>query len=245
MLGVAAEGGTDAARRTALRRMKAGAAALLLVSAGVLATTYLAVDPAHGWVGFVRAAAEAALVGGSADWFAVTALFRRPLGLPIPHTALIPRRKEAIGAGLADFVADHFLSPVVVAARLHEARVAERAARWLVAPGHAAAAAGQLARLLRLGLEEARGDGVHRSEVSALLARAATQRLAAASWAPLAGTLLQGLVADGRHQPVVALILRSSRTWLCDNEKLALRNLARPVPGYVPWFIKDPAVKRV
>ncbi|MBW3629332.1 MAG: DUF445 family protein, partial [Gemmatimonadetes bacterium] len=104
-----------------------GLAALVFVVARVLEGHY-------AWLGFVRATAEAAMVGGIADWFAVTALFRYPLGIKIPHTAIVPTRKDKIGGSLGRFVERNFLSPDVLAARLRSARVAERAADWLQRP---------------------------------------------------------------------------------------------------------------
>src|SRR5687768_6454012 len=97
------------------------------------------------WIGLVAAGAEAAMVGGLADWFAVTALFRRPLGLPIPHTAIVPTRKDRIGRSLGTFVQRNFLSREVVGAKMGAARMAERAARWLADPLHARLVARQVA----------------------------------------------------------------------------------------------------
>jgi len=112
--------------------MRLLATLLLVAMAGVfmLATLYQASLP---WLSYVRAFAEASLVGGLADWFAVTALFRRPLGLPIPHTAIIPNNKDRIGDSLARFLKDNFLTPRVVARRLETFDVAGAAARWLAA----------------------------------------------------------------------------------------------------------------
>lgn len=245
---VAASAGSapdDEARRRALRRAKAGATGLLLLAAATFAATYASPGGGRGFLGFVRAAAEAAMVGGLADWFAVTALFRHPLGLPVPHTALIPRRKDDIGASLAGFVQDNFLSPQVVADRLRDVRAVARAAEWLADPGNAARVTAQIARLLRVGLAEVRGDGVHASELSTTVARAATKRLAEASYAPLAGRLLAELVSADRHRPLVDLIVASSRRWLDVNEGTVVTTLSRLAPGWVPWFVKDPAVERV
>src|SRR5580698_4766795 len=96
-----------------LRRMKAIAASLLVGAAAVFVVC-VTVGHGHGGWGYLQASAEAALVGGFADWFAVTALFRHPLGLPIPHTAIIPRKKDQIGEALAGFVQQNFLSGAVV-----------------------------------------------------------------------------------------------------------------------------------
>ena len=106
--------------------MKATAVGLLLVATAVFVASALAGEDAPGWVAYVRAAAEAGMVGGLADWFAVTALFKHPLGIPIPHTAIIQKRKDDIGSGLGSFVSDYFLTPEGITERLGEAHVAER-----------------------------------------------------------------------------------------------------------------------
>src|SRR3989440_8856371 len=118
--------------------MKVLATGLLLVAAAVYAASLqLSGDVA----GYVRAGSEAALVGGLADWFAVTALFRRPLGLPIPHTAILPRNKDRIGEGLAAFIEHNFLSPNIVRAKLRSFDPARLVADWLSAPANADAVA--------------------------------------------------------------------------------------------------------
>ena len=123
----------DAARRAGLRRMR-----LLAVSLLVLAAVVYAADPAPrpaGVWGYVNTAAEAAMVGALADWFAVTALFRHPLGLPVPHTAIIPKRKNEIGRNLQEFVTENFLTEEIARDRLAAARVGERVGLWLGVAG--------------------------------------------------------------------------------------------------------------
>jgi uncharacterized membrane-anchored protein YjiN (DUF445 family) len=115
----------DLQRRTDLRRMKRLALALLVFVTIVFLVARWQEDR-HGWVGYVRAFAEAAMVGALADWFAVTALFRHPLGLPIPHTAIIPNRKDQIGQSLGEFVQENFLTREVLHERLDQARVGQR-----------------------------------------------------------------------------------------------------------------------
>ena len=225
--------------------MKALASSLLLVAAVVYGLTSLAHDGDHGWVGFIRTGSEAAMVGGLADWFAVTDLFRRPLGLPIPHTALIPTRKDSIGESLAEFVQQYFLSPEVVSERLADAGVVPRVGRYLVAPGRAERVVGQVTRTLHLALEEVRKDGVHSDELSTTVARLAMTQLSQQSFAPLAGRLLRELVADGRQKPVVDLLISSTHRWLRNNRGVVVRSLGRPVPGFVPRFLKDTAVEHV
>src|SRR5687768_815398 len=113
--------------------MKAAATGLLLVMAAVFVTARQ-FEPAYPWVGYVKAFAEAAMVGGLADWFAVTALFRHPLGLPIPHTAIIPRNKDRIGEALANFLKENFLIAPVVARRMRNIDLAGAVGRFLQAP---------------------------------------------------------------------------------------------------------------
>ena len=120
----------DEQRRRGLRRMRTIAVSLLVLAAVVYVATY----GRDGWVGFVNAAAEASMVGAIADWFAVTAIFRHPLGLPIPHTALIPRRKDMLGRSLQEFVGENFLQPAIVRDRVRVARLAERVGTWLAVP---------------------------------------------------------------------------------------------------------------
>src|SRR5213080_3170136 len=126
----------DAVRQAQLDAMKRQATGLLALAAAVFAGAS-AFEAQYPWLGYVRATAEASLVGGLADWFAVTALFRHPLGLPIPHTAIVATRKERIGQILGNFVQNHFLSREVIAANLRRVHPAARAAQWLADREHA------------------------------------------------------------------------------------------------------------
>ena len=126
----------DMQRARALRRMKLVATSLLVIAAIVFVIAKVNED-SGAWVGYVRAVAEAAMVGALADWFAVTALFRHPLRLPIPHTAIIPKRKDQIGRSLGDFVESNFLTAEVLDERLHGAEIGRRAGEWLADPTHA------------------------------------------------------------------------------------------------------------
>src|SRR5215204_5594066 len=134
----------DPNKQIQLDRMKRRATGLL-VGATVLFVLTLALERHFPWLGFVRATAEAAMVGGLADWFAITALFRHPLGIPIPHTAIIPSRKDRIGRSLGLFVQRNFLSREVVGDKLRAARVGERLARWIAQPPNARLIARQAA----------------------------------------------------------------------------------------------------
>src|SRR5512134_1245596 len=120
-------------------------ATLLLVAAFLIYVIALIFERWYGWVGFIRATAEAAMVGAIADWFAVTALFRHPLGLKIPHTAIIPRRKREIGEKLARFVRENFLTEEVITDKLHSMEATKKVAEWLGQPENSALIADQLA----------------------------------------------------------------------------------------------------
>src|SRR5437879_3117559 len=134
----------DATRQAQLDAMKRRATGLLAFAATVFLAAS-AFEARYPWLGYLRATAEASLVGGLADWYAVTALFRHPLGLPIPHTAIVATRKERIGRILGNFVQNHFLSRDVIAANLRAVHPTERAARWLADPEHSRRIAQQVA----------------------------------------------------------------------------------------------------
>jgi uncharacterized membrane-anchored protein YjiN (DUF445 family) len=170
----------------------------LLVAMAALFLAARALEPWHPAWGFVRSFAEAAMVGGLADWFAVTALFRHPLGLPIPHTAIIPRNKDRIGDSLASFLRANFLVPRIVARRMARVDVAGAIGRVLAAPpkeGPLRAGAGKLA----VTLLESLGD----ERLGQLFKSAAAQRLRSVDIAPLAGQLLAAAMAEGRHRPMI------------------------------------------
>ncbi|MBA2610260.1 MAG: DUF445 family protein, partial [Actinobacteria bacterium] len=175
---------TESDRVAALKSMKRRATGLLvLVTAAFVALT--ALDPRGAWVPAALAAAQGGMVGGLADWFAVTALFRYPLGLHIPHTAIIRERKDQFGATLGGFVQYNFLSPDVVGERVREARVADRVSTWLCDPVHA----DNVARTI---LEAAVGalDVIQDDVVQRLLHEEIERAVANLNVAPLAGRLL-------------------------------------------------------
>ena len=132
--------------------MRLLATALLLAMAALFLLAR-SLEPVGSVWGYVRAFAEAAMVGGLADWFAVTALFRHPLGLPIPHTAIVPANQARIGRSLADFVADHFLGDEAMVARLRAFKPALRLGGWLADPAHAEQVAQHLAGAARQALK--------------------------------------------------------------------------------------------
>ena len=127
-------------RQRNLDRMKVRATGLLFFM-GVVFIVARIYEAQHPWLGYIRATAEASMVGGIADWFAITALFRHPLNIPIPHTAIIPNRKDRIGRSLGNFVQNNFLSPDVLTTKLKAAQISRRAAEWLSQMDHARMAA--------------------------------------------------------------------------------------------------------
>jgi uncharacterized membrane-anchored protein YjiN (DUF445 family) len=186
-----------------LRRMRLVATGMLVAMAAVfLAAGRL--DDLHPAWGFVRAFAEAAMVGGLADWFAVTALFRHPLGLPIPHTAIIPRNKDRIGDTLAAFLRENFLTPSVVARRMRSVDVAGAIGRFLANPppeGRLREGASRLFASLLESLDEERLGGMVKSAVAS--------RLKALDVSPLLGKTLEAAITEERHVPM----LDSMVTW--------------------------------
>ena len=181
-----------------MRRVATG---LLLVMAAVYITARIGETHQPGW-GYVRAFAEAAMVGGLADWFAVTALFRHPLGLPIPHTAIIPRNKDRIGDSLASFLRQNFLTPSVVARRMRRLDLAGAAGRFLAAPSEQAERAGRL----RLGASRLIADlvaALDAERLGGMIRAAVSQRLTALDVAPILGQALEAAIDRDRHVPLL------------------------------------------
>jgi uncharacterized membrane-anchored protein YjiN (DUF445 family) len=225
----------DRARRAALRRMKAAATGLLvLAAAGYTVTLH------HGgWLGFVNAACEAAMVGAAADWFAVTALFRHPLGLPIPHTALIPTRKDALARSLQDFVATHFLAPDVVRGRVAAVGVARRVGSWLADAEHAERVGAELAGLARGLLQVIQDD-----RVAALLEQVVLRPMLARPWAPSAGRLLEHIVAERAHHKLVDLVVTEVHDWLDRHEDVVTALVRDRAPAWTPTWLDERVAQR-
>ncbi len=226
----------DVVRARALRRMRWVAGGLLLLAALV----YLATLNSRGAWGFVNAGAEAAMVGAMADWFAVTALFRHPLGLPIPHTALIPRRKDDLGRGLQEFVGDNFLAETVIRERVTAAQITARVARWLSADPNARRVVDEVSELAAVALSKVRDEHITELVSSALLPRLADEPLA-----PLAGTLLTEVVRDDLHHPAVDLLLDEAGRWLVEHEETFLAVLTERAPWWTPGRVNTAVTRRL
>ncbi len=228
VMSFASESGTLAKRRALARRRRL-ASGLLLLAAGVfIATQFM---PNSFGVRLADAASEAALVGGLADWFAVTAIFRRPLGLPIPHTALIPKRKDAIGEALAAFVRDRFLAPDLVVARLRQNNRALQIAEWLRSATAASFVAERVAALLPM-LLEASDSPATRRRLLALI----QQTLGRVDPAPLFGAAIDGLIASGRHLLLIDMGVELARASLVTLEPIFLTNVASRTGRFFPAY---------
>jgi len=197
-------------------RMKLVAGALLLLAA-VLYVIAKAMEPRHPAWAYLSSFAEAAMVGGVADWFAVTALFRHPLGLPIPHTAIIPRSKARIGRNLSTFITTHFLSTPLVLAKLEALDIGSRLARWLQHPANAEAVGRQLVGVARFGVDSLRDERVQAFVRAKLIDRARRADLA-----PLCGELLEMLTRQGKHQAMLDEALIKVDELLQDDDTRAL-----------------------
>ena len=195
--------------------MKVVATGLLVVMAAVFFTAR-ALEPAYPWVAYVKSFAEAAMVGGLADWFAVTALFRHPLGLPIPHTAIIPRNKDRIGEALATFIRENFLVPAVVARRMRNIDLAGAAGRFLQTPAgegnRIRAGASRLIADIFEGLDDERLGGIVKGAIST--------RVRAMEVSPLLGHALASAINDDRHVPMLEAAIRWMARALDANEPL-------------------------
>jgi uncharacterized membrane-anchored protein YjiN (DUF445 family) len=223
----------EAARRAALRRMKTTATALLVAAAIVFLITR-SVEDTVSWVAPIRATAEAAMVGAIADWFAVTALFRHPLGIPIPHAAIIPANKDRIGRALGLFVQRNFLAPELVAARVRDAAPAARAGTWLAQPANARRV-GETAASVLGGLP----DVVDDEALSGAVRRAIIERIRQTPAAPLLARGLEMALAEGHHHAVVDAVLNRAGDYLDRNRDTLYERLRRESPWWVPGAIDE------
>ncbi|MGH3787204.1 MAG: DUF445 domain-containing protein [Pseudonocardiaceae bacterium] len=223
--------------------MKMVALGFLLGAAVVYVVARLYEDPTGvtaPWVGYVRAMAEASMVGALADWFAVTALFRHPLGLRIPHTAIIPRKKDALGDNLGDFVGANFLAEEVVRDKLRRVGIGTRFGRWLAQPSNADRVTAELSTAVRGAVTVLRDE-----DVQAVLENALVKRLIAQPWGPPLGQLLGQLLTDGAHHKLVDLLAERIYEWVRDNHGAVLRVVSRRLPGWSPRFVDELVADRL
>ena len=223
----------EGARRQRLVSMKRRASGLLAIMAGVFVVTGL-LQGRWPWLAYVRAFAEAAMVGGVADWFAVTALFRHPMGVPIPHTAIIPSRKDRIGRSLGGFVQANFLAPELLAARLATLRPTERLARWISEPANARLLAHLAARALAGAVRVLKDE-----DVQALIDRNLVERVRRTRVAPLLGNGLALVTSGNRHQRLLDEVIRLLATGVSENDDLIRERIRDESPWWLPDVVDD------
>ncbi|WP_410783324.1 DUF445 domain-containing protein [Leifsonia sp. SIMBA_070] len=211
--------------------MKALAASLLVAAAVVFAVAF-ALQDRYPWLGFVRAAAEGAMVGALADWFAVTALFRHPLGLRIPHTAIIPTRKDEIGASLGEFVETNFLSDEVVAGKLGTIDLAGAAADWLSQPQNARRVVAESSRGMT-GLVALLDEDRMREAIEGVV----RTHLVTPLWGPPLGRLGARVLESGGHHEAVDLLLDRLDEWLAANPDVFAPMVSRRLPSWLPSIV--------
>jgi uncharacterized membrane-anchored protein YjiN (DUF445 family) len=223
----------------ALRRMKLVATSLLVLAAVVYVIARANEDGAS-WIGYVRAGAEAAMVGALADWFAVTALFRHPLGIPIPHTAIIPRRKDQIGRSLGNFVEGNFLTREILMERLAGVDIGMRLGRWLSDPSHARRTTTAIGDALR-GAIEVLDD----RDVQQVLGGTVERRLRSINVAPILSRVIDASIGGGHLQRALDATLTGLRSFIVDNEPTFRARLKKESPWWVPEPIDDRVFKRI
>lgn len=225
----------DQERLRSLKRMKAVALGALIFMAVVFALAF-ALEHRYLWLSYIRAAAEGGMVGALADWFAVTALFRHPLGVPIPHTAIIPNRKDEIGRSLGEFVETNFLAGPVVRDKLSRATLAQRFGEWLRGPStgpggqtHAERVTAEVSTAASAVLRALSDD-----DVQSLIADLAREHLIDPDWAPSAGGWLERIVAADAHRGAVDLAVDSLGIWLDANAHTFSGLVSKRLPSWVP-----------
>jgi uncharacterized membrane-anchored protein YjiN (DUF445 family) len=218
------------------RRMRWTATGMLAAMALLFFSSYPYIGGHPAW-GYANAFAEAAMVGGLADWFAVTALFRHPLGIPIPHTAIIPENKDRIADTMAQFLQENFLTPAVVARRMAGMNVARAIGDFLTAPPRSGSEgdgpsrlAGGGAELLAEVLESLDPDRLGNQVRTGLGAQ-----FAKIDVSPLLGRMLQGAIADGRHMPLMDGFIRWAGLTLEDNEETVRQIIESRANAVLRW----------
>lgn len=233
---------TEAARRAELRKHKAIATGLLVIATLIyVAMRWLEYQGNPGaWIGYVRAASEAGMVGALADWFAVTALFRHPLHIPIPHTAIIKRKKDQVGHALSEFVGENFLNAALISDKLRKARIPERASDWVVNDGGANRVSQEVGKIIDLTV-----NGINPQEAEQVLRALVIDKLSEPTWGPPLGRGLEQLIEEGRTEPAVDAIV----IWMDDkartSEDFVVRLIDERTPAWAPRFVRELVGSRV
>jgi len=213
--------------------MKRRASGLLLLATALWIVSEIFVAR-YPWLAYVRATAEASMIGGVADWFAVTALFRHPLGIPIPHTAIVAARKDQIGRSLGNFVSRHFLSRDVLAARLASLHVSKHLADWLAVPENSRTLAHHTATALASGARILADE-----DVQELIDRVLVERIRSTEVAPILGQMLSLLTAGDRHQELLDEAIGLLARTVDQNQELIRDRIEAESPWWVPGMVDD------
>ena len=222
---------SDADKAAALRRMKNIALGLLVFMAVVFCVAF-ALQEKYPWLSYVRAAAEGGMVGALADWFAVTALFRHPMGIKIPHTAIIPNRKDEIGNSLAEFVETNFLSETVVGEKLASMQIAQKLGGWLAKAESAERVASEGAAAIRGAMTVLKDD-----DIQDVIESMVRKHVLEPPWGPPVGKLAERIFADGHHHSLVDLLVDRSTTWIRANHATISDLVVDRSPSWVPQFL--------
>ena len=235
---VTANPAADEERRRGLRRMRSLAVGLLLFAAVVYVLT-LDQEQAS-FLGFVNAGAEASMVGAIADWFAVTALFKHPLGIPIPHTALVPRKKDELGRGLEEFFGENFLQEGIIRDRVAAATISERLGVWLSDPVNARRVVDEVSDVAAIALGRVKDEHIVELVDSVLVPRFREEPIA-----PLLGTFLVEVVRDDLHHGVVDLALEELHRWLLQNPDTFAAVLSERAPWWAPPRLNEAVTTKI
>ncbi|MDN5741228.1 DUF445 domain-containing protein [Corynebacterium casei] len=233
----------EAQRRRTLRNHKAFVTALLIVAAVIFLACSWWQNQEGGaptWVGYVRAAAEAGMIGGLADWFAVTALFRHPLGIPIPHTALIRKKKDSVGEALSGFVGENFLNAELITDKVSQANIPEKLGAWLSQSENAGKVSREAGRLTANAVR-----AMDPKDAEMLIQSQLIDKLGEPQWGPPLGKLLEGLIEDGKVEPVVNELIDWGHKKVLTMEDSVVTLIDERMPTWAPRFARSMVGERV
>ncbi|MGB7382352.1 MAG: DUF445 family protein, partial [Rhodococcus sp. (in: high G+C Gram-positive bacteria)] len=223
----------DATKRRDLRKMKLVATGFLAFATAVyFFCRWQESQGAGEWVSYVRASAEAGMIGGLADWFAVTALFKHPLGIPIPHTAIIRKKKDQLGTSLGSFVGENFLAPDVVSEKVQSAQIPLRLGTWLAEPRNAERVAAESSTLLH-GVVGVLND----EDITQVIDNTIVRRLADPQWGPPIGRVLDELIKENRQLPLIDMLAERAHQWALSSQDTIDRVISRDSPTWSPKFV--------
>lgn len=231
-------------RRLALRKMRQLAGGLLLLMTFIFIITTLTISrlqiSGHHFLTYLRAFAEAAMVGGIADWFAVTALFRHPLGLPIPHTAIIPTKQAAIGDSLGNFVENKFLTPEILEKKLGNLEITKKLEEWLAVPSNTALIAENIAQIIPALLNSLDDDDVRRFiEINIF------EKLQGNEVASVAGNLLTILTSNKKHDDLFNELMKIVDKLVEENKDTIRKKIKEESPWFIPKFVNETVSKKL